>query len=838
MNCGGVQMTKFHFDMDGSKMSPSPYHTVAANLRDNGFHAMPVRPGFKVPGDYHGQWGNLSGWAKYCDAMPPEFLHEKWEDWPDAGVCVAHGKAIGLDLDTDRKDVAKALSDAVALSHVRRRGQKGWMGYYRPGSGLDGLTARVRWYDPEVFTTGQDGTRHYSPVVELLLHGTQSVLPPSIHPDTLKPYEWLTPDTLENCDISELPEFVGQDLDAMDRELKKIGLQRQTPRKVHNSEYERSAASDHDLEKPFGRSLNDRAMEPQALDQWWPALDMPKSRQRGPGAWEAVPYWRGSGSGRSIQERNPNLKATPGGIVDFGADRSYTPADVVMCARDCSFEAAAEWLGQYIRDEKGSEVEYPELNAGRKDVTHEKMPPENPKPAPIRDNWLATPVFSGTRSFDKIKPALVPTKEEYEAMIPADPGEFPIKDFAANCPGLLGELATFLDNASATATEAGGLAVALPILGAIMGKAYQTPTRLRTNIYSVAIGGSGTGKTSLVSPAKEVMRLSKVDGLIGQDRIASGSGLIKMLSGGSARVCFLDEFGHMLQQVGGPGSGAHAKQIITEFTQLYSAANTLFTGTAYATQDSQQIDCPHLCLFGMATPDQFWSAFGSSSLEDGSIARYLVFPIGKAAPKEPDVSFQEILVERMEHLMAAIARKISGNMGIPDICTAKIDDSAEGARQRLISTMSGCAEYAEREGVKGGPAILRRVAENAIKIALISAVGRDPDSPVINDHDFAIGHALARWSAGVMISNIASHISDNQHEKDMNAVERFVVAGCDGGRRWSDMLKRFRSIKARDMKEITETLEKEGTIAMRMIAREHGGGTPQKVLFGSEYVPE
>ena len=798
----------------------SPYHAVAANLRDNGFHAMPVRPGFKVPGDYHGRWGNLSGWAKYCDAMPPEFLHEKWEDWPDAGVCVAHGKAIGLDLDTDRKDVAKALSDAVSLSHVQRRGQKGWMGYYRPGGGLDGLTARVRWYDPEVFTTGQDGTRHYSPVVELLLHGTQSVLPPSIHPDTLKPYEWLTPDTLENCDISELPEFTGDDLAALDREFKKIRLQRQTPRKVHNSEYERSAASDHDLEKPFGRSLNDRAMEPQALDQWWPALDMPKSRQRGPGAWEAVPYWRGSGSGRSVQERNPNLKATPGGIVDFGADRSYTPADVVMSARDCSFEAAAEWLGQYIRAEKGSEVEYPKLNAGR-EATPEKSNVNklhiDPKPAPIRDNWLSTPVFSGTRSFDKIKPAVVPTKEEYEALIPADPGEFPIKDFAANCPGLLGELATFLDNASATATEAGGLAVALPVLGAVMGKAYQTPTRLRTNIYSVAIGGSGTGKTSLVSPAKEVMRLSKVDGIIGQDRIASGSGLIKMLSGGAARVCFLDEFGHMLQQIGGAGSGAHAKQIITEFTQLYSAANTLFTGTAYATQDSQQIDCPHLCLFGMATPDQFWSAFGSSSLEDGSIARYLVFPIGKAAPKEPDISFQEILVERMENLMAAIARKVRGNMGIPDICTAQIDASAEASRQRLISTMSGCAEYAEREGVKGGPAILRRVAENAVKIALISAVGRDPDNPVISDHDFAIGHALARWSAGVMISNIASHISDNQYEKDVNVVERKIRHAGSGGIMKGKLKNNCRSIGKRPFDEIIDSLMDAGLVVQERV---------------------
>jgi hypothetical protein len=431
---------------------------------------------------------------------------------------------------------------------------------------------------------------------------------------------------------------------------------------------------------------------------------------------------------------------------------------------------------------------------------------------PMRDLWQAMPSFPTGSARRKYQEAIMPTSAEFERLIPKDPGSFPISSIVRGCPGLLGQLADFIDAASPTATEAGAIAVAIPLLGAIMGRAYRTETNLRTNVYTVALGGSGSGKTSLVSPAKELLTLAKMTNIIGSDRIASGSGLLKMLSGNTPKVCFLDEFGHMLKQIGAPGAGSHSKQIITEFTALYSAANTLFTGTAYATNPPDPIDSPHLCLFGMATPDQFWDAFGSSAMEDGSIARYLIFPIGKSGPKDPDMRFQSEIVDAMEGVANAVGSRVRGNLGIAQICQAEMSAGAEKARQSLIRTMTSCAEYAEANGVKGGSAILRRVAENAYKIALISAVGVDPVAPKITDADFAIGHALARWSATSMIANIASHIADNQYERDVNAVERRIeAAGKDGilqGKLNNDM----RAIRKRDFEEIIAGLLDGGVI--------------------------
>ncbi|MEM8625489.1 MAG: DUF3987 domain-containing protein, partial [Pseudomonadota bacterium] len=444
-------------------------------------------------------------------------------------------------------------------------------------------------------------------------------------------------------------------------------------------------------------------------------------------------------------------------------------------------------------------------------------PPEHKAPPA---DWSATPTLPPVEPGRPIVPSRLPTPEEYAEQVPADPGPFPIQNVAASIPGLLGETAAWIDAASPTATETGGLAVALPLLGALMGRSYATPSNLRTNIYTAALGPSGSGKTSLVRPAKELLLECGVQHVLGPDRVASGSGLIATLAAHPRRVLFLDEFGHMLQQLGSPGAGIHARQILTEFTQLYSAAGTFYTGTAYATREPDPIDCPHLCLFGMATPDQFWAAFGSGNLEDGSIARYLIMPLGRSQAKDPDERHRAELVEGLKALLAAIGARVNGNLGQPALCVARISPEAERERLALRRTMVAMAEYAEITAIRGAGPILRRVTENALKIALVSAVGRDPRAPILTKPDFDIGHAVARWSACTMIANIASHIADNQIERDVNEVELFIAEAGEKGRTWREVQRKFRRIRGRDLRDIVESLEREEVVRVEVDVHE------------------
>lgn len=824
---------------------PSPYALASDALREAGYHPMPVMPGEKFPGRYSGgEWKPLPAWQKWCDELPPEFTHERWLDWPAAGVCIAHGGVVGVDVDTDDPKIAAAVKAALPASPCARRGSKGWMAYYRAPANAEALGARVRWYRKD--------SDSKVPVVELLLRGTQSVIPPTIHPDTGAPYSWMPgADPLEDVPMDELPELPadavgewddGRDvlrhIGTLDAALLREGLTRKAPRAA-GTKIAMSAPSGHDLEKPFGRSLNDRAMEPASLDRWFPALGLPKTRQRGAGAWEAVASWRASGSGRPMSERNPNLKAVPSGIRDFGEDRSYTPADLVCAARDCSFGAAAEWLEEFVRPEEGGAgtIEpQPRPAAPQEEaapvVAEPEAPEPGPDPAPDLSSFSAPPVYHSQRPSREAVRTRVPTDAEFEALVPRDPQPFPIQNAALDCGGLLGEVASHLGAASVMWSEAGGLAAALPLLGVVMGRVYATPSNLRTNVYTVALGASGSGKTSLVNPAKELMLSAGVMDLMGQDRIASGTGLIRMLTSGPRRVCYLDEFGHMLQQIGAYGAGTHAKQILTEFTALYSAAGSVYTGTAYATREPEPIDSPHLCLFGQATPDQFWRAFGSSSLEDGSVARYLVMPLGETGVQEPDARFAQEAADGIGTVVDAMRSRVTGNLGAAGVVVAPLDDAAEARRARLRATMEACGRYADENGIRGAGPILRRVTENALKIALISAVGRNPSAPRIEAQDFDVGHALARWSACEMVSNIASRIADNQHERDVNDVERFIREAGERGRRQSEISRAHRRIKAKDLREILEALEKEGSVACAVMPTQ-GGGPSSRTYFGA-----
>lgn len=119
-------------------------------------------------------------------------------DWliarfPRANIGAVMGLwASALDIDTDNNEVLKA----VPYSPFRRKGSKGHVGIYAPSKLLNiGATQ--------------------SPI-ELLNHGRQIVLPPSIHPDTGKPYEWIGEESLICANLyADLPELTQHHFDAV-----------------------------------------------------------------------------------------------------------------------------------------------------------------------------------------------------------------------------------------------------------------------------------------------------------------------------------------------------------------------------------------------------------------------------------------------------------------------------------------------------------------------------------------------------------------------------------------------------------------------------------------------
>jgi len=772
---------------------PSVYACIAGKLRDNGYHPMPVMPGKKEPGQWrNGQWYNMSAWSQWCDKQPPEFLHEKWEDWPDAGICIAHGEVVGLDVDTDRQDVSEAAIRAVGPSPVRRVGRKGWMGYYRPGGAAEGHAARLRWYDPKIFTVNADGKKSYPPQVELLLHGTQSVIPPTIHPDTGRPYRWVTDESLEDMAAADLPLLADDAVAQLDKEFGALGLTREAPRRVSDKSYDRPVASDHDLEKPFGRSINDRAMA--ALDSWWPALDMPKTRQRGPGAWEAVPFWRGSNSGRQTGDRNPNLKAVPTGIVDYGADRSYTPVDVVMAARNVDFRGAVELLEQFVEPEPGMSLAEAlaifEVNFPKDDT-----PPTTPAEEAPAALWsVLSRQSKGARSVVPLEPV---SAAAYARWFPAEPPVFPVQSYEDDLTGLLRDMTIHLDEAANMRSEQGALGAALTLLGAILGRKVEVAeTGLRTNLYVVGTAESGAGKSSAMNAMMALAVSAGVDDRLAGSDFTSGSAILNEMSGATPKLFSIDEFGDVIRRVLNPRAAAHERDIGRILKDMFSSAAGVYRGKSYANQDRVDIVQPHLCLYGVSTYEAFWEGIDGRSFEDGLLARFIAIPIGATQAQTPRVV-------RLAEVLAGIKGIVNhapsgGNLASVGMCPQPAE-LAPGLMARWMKDRETYQRHALRAAANkahGAPSIINRVCENGMKIALISAAGRNIDACQIGFDDYELGMAIAHWSAISMIAAIGRYYVENASHKSLKRVLEYVAAAGVKGRTRSDLYRSLESIFA------------------------------------------
>lgn len=143
----------------------------------------------------------LSEWNQYGQHMPARAVREHWlENFPNSNIGLPFGPASGLcaiDIDTEDEEQVKAILAVLPKSPWIRIGKKGM-----------GLV--FKWQGQKNFKL-RDSDNHS--IVEFLGFGNQMVMPPSVHPDTGKPYT-------ANCNLWEvLPSVPAMPLD-IERELR------------------------------------------------------------------------------------------------------------------------------------------------------------------------------------------------------------------------------------------------------------------------------------------------------------------------------------------------------------------------------------------------------------------------------------------------------------------------------------------------------------------------------------------------------------------------------------------------------------------------------------------
>ncbi|MET4022781.1 bifunctional DNA primase/polymerase [Bradyrhizobium sp. RT10b] len=306
----------------------SPFALTAPALLAGSFSPIPIMPNSKLPGRYaDDSWRAYKGWNDFCTTRPSQLQIKYWSKWPDAGVGVACGLGL-ICIDIDFEPAMDALLAMLPHSNVQKKGRKGISLFYRGNT--------------DVIRSRNFRTPERVGLVDLLSEGKQTVLPPSIHPDTGEPYYWWTDDTLLDVSLNELTELPDDIAERIGEVLKAYGYDPRSERRA-------PAQDDISAGMPGGprsalsiyRQANDDALL--NLDSWVPSLYLYKCRRK-PGGYLAVATWRRSGSGRARELRKRNLHIVRDGIRDFGDGRTYTPVDLVMAALEIDKSTALNWM--------------------------------------------------------------------------------------------------------------------------------------------------------------------------------------------------------------------------------------------------------------------------------------------------------------------------------------------------------------------------------------------------------------------------------------------------------------------------------------------------------------
>lgn len=152
-----------------------------------GLSVIPINPTGKKP---------FVKWKPYQTSLPTEAeINYWWTKWPNANVGIVTGSLSGIViLDVDGVDAMKLLEgrDLPPTVSVMTREDRYQYWYRHPGKRIKNFTNIL----------GNDSH------VDIRADGGYAVIPPSVHPETNKPYRWLNNLSIDDIEIADMPQWL------------------------------------------------------------------------------------------------------------------------------------------------------------------------------------------------------------------------------------------------------------------------------------------------------------------------------------------------------------------------------------------------------------------------------------------------------------------------------------------------------------------------------------------------------------------------------------------------------------------------------------------------------
>ena len=387
----------------------------------------------------------------------------------------------------------------------------------------------------------------------------------------------------------------------------------------------------------------------------------------------------------------------------------------------------------------------------------------------------------------------------------------PSEEFVERAPGVLASISRYILDTAYRPQPMLSLGSALSFVSVLCGAhCIADEYGTTTNLYCVGIGPSGCGKERTRQAIRDIAKASGVLELIGPEDIASGSGLLRALERNRAQLFQLDEFGRFLSTTHNAYSSPHLYNVTTLLLKLYTSANVVFTGVAYADVDKTRvIDRPHVALWGTTVPEDFFRSISRSSIKSGLLSRILLFesrdrtthqrPADRTVPREI-VDF----VSSLGNVVVTYSRPAGA---IFDSYLEKFEEYALRVREPYSSLWA-------------------RAYEAARKLSIIGAVAEG--NVIVRDSVAQWACELAEAIIGRTIAIVTHKLAESAFEAKRNEILEFVRER--GVVTKTDLCARFRGIRPSERDEILRSLAEEEEIEIEIGSRIGERGRPKTTV--------
>jgi hypothetical protein len=393
-----------------------------------------------------------------------------------------------------------------------------------------------------------------------------------------------------------------------------------------------------------------------------------------------------------------------------------------------------------------------------------------------------------------------------------------IPDRFLNVPGLIGAVMAHNLDTAPKPQPVLALSGAIALQAILCARKVKDSNGTRPNLYLCGVANSGAGKDHARQMNKRILFEAGLSHLQAEG-IKSGSGLVNSLVTQPAILFQVDEYGRFVKSASNQQSNPHVYEIISKLLSLYTTSGSVFESDRYADAEKggKQVQNPHAIVYGTTVPRSLYEGLTEESITDGFLSRTLIFDVGNSNPKRRRVRESAIpqpIIDRAKW-WGDYSPPGSGNMN-PEAAEVGFTDEAEIIGADFID-----AEHEAQNALGHNPAAIlwTRTAQNADKLALLYAVSREPESPIIDRAAAEWGYGLAEWLTRRMVTLMADNVSDNPFH---SACLRLLRKLRDGGGRLnhSVLLKRMKVDSASFMR-IVDTLVQREEIAV--FASENGG---------------